>query len=145
MPSFTAIESLDAYPQVIIPTQHIPNGADVLKVKEPWCSMILSGRKSKEIRGSVTKKRGWIYISPSGFPNIVGQAWLENCTRITNESEWLSQTPEHCVSGKALPYKKTFAWHLKHAARFEVPVHHKAARGCVVWSHFESKEAKKNI
>lgn len=120
----------------MIPDEEIPEGSDVLKVMEPWCSMILSGRKVKEIRGSRTLKRGWIYISPSGSPNIVGRVRVDDCSSIQNVNEWVAQANEHCVADKKLPYAKTFAWHLSEAGRFETPVPHKAPRGCVVWSHF---------
>ena len=43
-----------------------------LLIKEPWISMILEGKKTWEIRGSATKRRGRIALVASGTGTVVG-------------------------------------------------------------------------
>ena len=50
----------------------VPTGASVFTVNECWASLILSGRKTMEIRTCNTLKRGTVYVAVSGLCEVWG-------------------------------------------------------------------------
>ena len=50
--------------------------SQALVVKKEWLDLILAGRKTWEIRGSPTGKRGWIRFAESQADGkLMGRAW----------------------------------------------------------------------
>ena len=71
-----------------------------LVVKKRWLDKILAGRKTWEIRGGPTTKRGWIHFAQSGSTGkLMGRARLVNCfsisptTHFTHDAQAAPQTP----------------------------------------------------
>ena len=57
---------------------------DLLLIKNPWLQLILRKRKTCEIRGSITHKRGLIHLGLSGSGGeIHGQARVTGCRLLT--------------------------------------------------------------
>ena len=57
---------------------------DLLLVKDPWLQLILRKRKTWEIRGSSTHKRGLIHLGLSGSGGeIHGRARITDCRLLT--------------------------------------------------------------
>lgn len=132
------IASLPPAAPVRLVRGHVPKGASILIIKEPWISLILDGRKSLEIRGQQCCKPAGerIYLAQSGGGGIVlGSAKFQVCMGPLTGSEWQATSARHCVAGKKLPYGcSTHAWQFDMPERFETPVpyHHKP--GVIVWA-----------
>ena len=95
---------------------------------------ILAGRKTLEIRGSSTSKRGWIHFAESqAGGKLRGRARLVNCFCIPTES-FHRHYKKHCVpSLSVVPYAKIYAWVLEDAEEFEKPFEFDQKRGAVIW------------
>lgn len=113
-----------------------------LLIRQPWIDLILSGKKTWEIRGSRTKIRGTIGLIQSQSGLIVGIADLVGCTpELTPEDiskSWklhLACDPE---VGHSMPYTHTYAWILLNAKRFEKPIPYKHPQGAVIWVNLEN-------
>lgn len=86
---------------------------------------ILAKKKFWEIRGSNTKIRGTIGLIESGSKMIVGCCELVNCLGPLSLKEMQNALKMHRIPDDELEkamYKKTFAWVLKNAKRFEKPI-----------------------
>lgn len=100
--------------------------------------MILTGRKVWEIRGSSTKKRGWIALIKSGSKQIYG---ICNLVDVRGPLSWW----EYVLNGNKqglklsdidffeLPYKKTYAWVLQSPVALDHPVDYVHPSGAVIW------------
>lgn len=106
-----------------------------LIVKSPWIDYILSGDKTWEIRGLRTKIRGEIGLIKSGSGRIYGKANLIDCFEISlpiyQSSIKMHMIPKEFLN--VLPYKKTFAWVLEKAERFDEPIPYIHPMGAVIW------------
>ena len=70
---------------------------DGLIVKKRWLNLILSGKKTIEIRGSNTKKIGQpIYLLESGT-NLVKGTCIIDSTYPISCSDWSEEREKHCV------------------------------------------------
>lgn len=107
---------------------------DGLIIKEKWLELILAGKKTWEIRGSRTKKRGTIYLIKSGSGQIVGQVDLIGCMELANE-QYERNSSRHCIGTgfSRLPYKKPYAWILDNAIRYKKPIPYTHPQGAVIW------------
>ncbi|SDC13886.1 ASCH domain-containing protein [Shouchella lonarensis] len=114
-------------------TEPITHG---LIVREPWASMILSGQKSIEIRGTNTKTRGPIAIIPSGTGTIAGVVYLVNVTgpldlhTYNRINIYYGNTKE---KETLLPYKRTYAWQLTTPYKLPSPLPYTHPTGAVIW------------
>ena len=93
-----------------------------LVVKKKWLDLIFAGRKTWEIRGSSTSKRGWIHFAESqAGGKLTGRARLVNCFPVPRES-FQRHYKKHCVPSLSMvPYITPYAWALEHAEKFEKP------------------------
>ena len=107
---------------------------EVLVVKEPWVGMILDGKKTWEIRGSATAKRGKIHLAASGGGGVlVGQCQLVDCYPV-GRSELADNVTKHWIKDLArVPYKKPHAWVLEKATRYSSPFTYKHPQGAITW------------
>ena len=107
---------------------------EVLVVKEPWVSMIIDGKKTWEIRGSATAKRGKIHVAASGCGGmLVGQCQLVDCFPVSS-SELAKNVTKHCIKDlKSVRYKKPHAWVLKKAVRYSSPFTYSHPNGAIIW------------
>ena len=105
-----------------------------LIVKKHWADLILSKDKTWEIRGSATKRRGWIHLAESAAGGkIVGRVFVEDSLPIKRK-DFAKHFKRHCVADmKVVAYARIFAWVLSKAERFEKPFSYKPKPGAVIW------------
>ena len=105
-----------------------------LVVKKKWLDLILAGRKTWEIRGSSTTKRGWIHFAESqAGGKLMGRARLVICYPVQRKS-FKQHFNHHCVpSVTMVPYLTPYAWVLEDAEKFEKPFEYEHKKGAVIW------------
>jgi len=109
-----------------------------LIIKSPWIEKILSGEKVWEIRGTATKKRGWIALIKSGSKKIFGVCRLIDVVGPLSLEEMLNTVDNHLVpleelKKDGLPYSKTFAWVLDRPVTLEKPLPYSHPSGAITW------------
>lgn len=110
---------------------------DGLIIKKHWLDLILSGKKTWEIRGSDTKKRGRIALIESGSGHVVGTCKLVDSYPVTLDDMEANQD-KHCIEPTLitithhLKYKYPNAWVLENAKRID-PVKYNHPQGAVIW------------
>ena len=111
--------------------------SDLLVIKPHWLELILNRRKTWEVRGTATAKRGLIHLAVSGGGGLIlGKASLVDCLPVEYD-ELRRHKDKHCIPEKTLPlvkYRKIFAWVLKDASRYQTPLKYKHSQGAVVWA-----------
>lgn len=105
-----------------------------LIVKEKWLNLILSGKKTWELRSSNTKTRGKILLIKSGSKQMFGECELVDSIKIDLE-QYKTNKDKHCINvNKAvLPYKNTYAWVLQNPQKYNNPIPYKHPMGAVIW------------
>lgn len=104
-----------------------------LIIKKPWIDYILDGKKTWEIRGCNTKTRGQIELIQSGSGLVVGSCEIIDCKELTLD-DYKNNTDKHNIQNvDDLPYKKTFAWIISKAKRYEIPRKYKHPQGAIIW------------
>ena len=104
---------------------------DALIIKKKWLDLIFDGRKTWELRGSRTYKRGKIGLIESGSGQIKGICELVDCISPISHKEFLENKDKHFSDSSS--YKKTFAWVIKNAKRYASPVFYKHPQGAIIW------------
>ena len=104
-----------------------------LIIRKPWIDLILSGRKTWEMRSRPTNIRGRIGLIEQGSGFIVGECNLDHCGEsITNYNlGWGDHL--HLISDRDLLVKWHVPWVLSCARRYEKPIPYKHPRGAVTW------------
>ncbi|MBH9964837.1 ASCH domain-containing protein [Rossellomorea oryzaecorticis] len=108
---------------------------NALIIKSPWIDRIFEGKKTWEIRGSNTKKRGKIALIKSGSGMVYGEVDLINSKEL-NLTEYQESRRFHGVESEAasvLPYQRTYAWVLDNPKIYKQPVPYKHPMGAVIW------------
>ena len=83
----------------------LPRQGDKISIlKEHWLDMILSHRKTLEVRGRALKA-GKYWLGCRGV--IRGKIVLADAIPIPDEDTWDSLRERHCVESSFLPYKST--------------------------------------
>ena len=104
-----------------------------LIIKKPWIDYILEGKKTWEIRGSKTNIREQIELIQSGSGLVVGSCKIVDCKEITLE-EYSNNKDKHKITDiTTLPYKRTYAWIIADAKRYENPRKYKHPQGAIIW------------
>ena len=104
-----------------------------LIIKKPWIDYILNGSKVWEIRGSKTNIRGQIELIQSGSGLVVGSCEIIDCKELTLE-DYKNNIDKHNIKNvEAIPYKKTYAWIITNAKRYETPRQYKHPNGAIIW------------
>ena len=104
-----------------------------LIIKKPWIDYILDGKKTWEIRGCRTNIRGQIELIQSGSGLVVGSCDIIDCKEIVLE-EYANSIDKHCITDTTtLPYKRTYAWIISDAIRYEAPREYKHPKGAIIW------------
>ena len=107
---------------------------DALIIKKPWINLILNGAKVWELRGSKTHKRGKIELIQSQSGLVVGSCLIVDCFELTKEIYYKGINYHHVkLNFYDLPYKKTFAWVISDATRYEKPRKYFHPKGAVIW------------
>lgn len=106
--------------------------AIALVIKEEWLHLVLAGKKTWEIRGSATARRGRVHLAkPGGL--IVGSACVAGCAKIPKQ-DFAKHIGKHCVpTFSMVPYAEVWAWHLKSVVKYQKPFPYYHAPGAIVW------------
>jgi len=107
-----------------------------LIIKENWLNLILSGKKTWEIRSSNTKKVGQkIGLIQSGSGKIYGECTIINSMPVKKEILY-KNISKHQVSKEdinKLNYKHPHAWVLADVKKYKSPKNYKHLQGAVIW------------
>ena len=110
-----------------------------LIIKQPWIDYILEGKKSWEIRGGRTYIRDKIELIQSGSGLVVGSCELIDCKELTLE-DYKNNVDKHNIHDiDLLPYKRTYAWVITNAKRYETPGQYKHPNGAIIWVNLQER------
>jgi hypothetical protein len=109
-----------------------------LSVKQPWASLIMSGRKTLEIRGVAIKYRGPLAICSSQVPDKAAVARLD-CTgplgaflgtvQVVGCRPFTNPLDQELALVGLDPARKLFAWELFDPQKLRIPPPIKGALG----------------
>ena len=107
-------------------------GDRILIFRAHWLSLIISGQKTLEIRGSPLRS-GKYFLGCKG--KIYGVADLGEPSRIASKAEWAALKSQHLVDTLEMPYQRTFAIPIVRVTALHLyPYNHpKGAIGIVVY------------
>ena len=106
---------------------------DALIIKKPWIDYILSGKKTWEIRGCATTKRGKIELIQSGSGLVVGCCNLTDCFKVSKQ-ELANATSKHLIEdAQNITYKNIYAWVLNDVQKYKTPKKYKHPKGAIIW------------
>lgn len=114
-----------------------------LIVDQPWIDLILSGRKTWEMRRTGTSYRGWFGLIRKGSGQVVGVARLTGSGSPLTPAEMIAaidqhHIPEHMIRSGAVA-KWTTPWHLSHARPLNPSVAYSHPYGAVTWVNLEDE------
>ena len=106
-----------------------------LIIKEPWISLILSRRKTWELRSRDTRVRGRIALIRKGSGTVIGVADLVGTLPKLSRSKLISNVKKHQAPAREFrgDLKYTTAWVLRRAMRLNKPVAYRHPAGAVIW------------
>jgi len=105
-----------------------------LTVRDPWASLVLTGEKTWELRGSSTAKRGTIYVIKSGTGRVFGSVQMIEVIGPLSLNELRAAEALHGVRDiEAPPYEKTYAWVFAYPVLFTEPVPYEHPNGARTW------------
>lgn len=109
-----------------------------LIIKPHWADLILSGKKTWEIRGSRTHLRGRIAIIKSGTGKVYGTVELTDCIPCSI-GRFKTYKDKHCIedSNVAFRYNQAWAWVVKNPIIYPEPIPYKHPQGAVIWVNLE--------
>ena len=108
-----------------------------LIIKKKWLDLIVSKKKTLEIRGCNTNKQNkTIYLLESGTHKVVATAVISSTYPISC-SDWSEEREEHCVdisySDLKKRYKTPYAWVLSDVTPIKDIWYYKHPQGAVIW------------
>ncbi|MBQ8424607.1 MAG: ASCH domain-containing protein [Clostridia bacterium] len=104
-----------------------------LIIKQPWIDYILEGKKTWEIRGCKTNIRGQIELIQSGSGLVVGSCEIVDCKELTLEDYACNSDKHNIAEITTLPYKRTYAWIIANAKRYNIYRKYKHPQGAIIW------------
>jgi hypothetical protein len=108
-----------------------------LIIDEPWIGLILSGKKTWEMRSANTKIRGAIGLIRKRSGQVVGIADLVDCRPPLNQRDYAGQETFHRIppdrQPRAISGGWTRPWVLANARRLRQPVPYRHPSGAVIW------------
>lgn len=110
---------------------------DGLIIKKKWLDLILSGKKTIEIRGNYTSKIGVpIYLLESGTHRVRGTCMIKTVYPISC-GDWSEKRVRHCVNISYQELKKRYknphAWVLADVEKWEDTSYYTHPKGAVIW------------
>jgi len=113
-----------------------------LLIKSPWIDLILSGKKTWEIRGKNTQNRDTIALIKSGTKTIVGIARITDVKGpFTSIKDFSLHSDKHLTPNEeiedGLPYEETYAWVLSDVTPLYEPVPYEHPMGSIIWVNLE--------
>ena len=109
---------------------------DILVIKEEFGSQILNGKKTWELRGSNTKKRGTISIAYSGTNKRFGTVELVDSIPLTRElyeKNYSKHRSTGTWEGLKDSYKNPHAWVMKNPKLYSEPIPYEHKHGAIIW------------
>ena len=108
-----------------------------LIIKREWLDLIISGKKTMEIRGSDTHKIGeTIYLLESGSGRVRGTCKIAG-SRLMTYQNWEKEKIHHCVNISFIAlnkiYHTAYGWILENVQPIEEDVFYKHPKGAVIW------------
>jgi hypothetical protein len=117
-----------------------------IPIKEPWIDMILSRKKTWEIRSKFTKKIGLVALIRSGLGTVVAVAKLSKVIQLTQSIARKNvrlMGVSRLSEDEALNCDGAYAWVLKVVIKFKTPVPYKHPPGAVTWVTLDEQTTKK--
>lgn len=116
-----------------------------LIIKKKWLDLILSGKKTFEIRGTRTShKHEKIALIESVTGRLRGYAVIDDCIQILGEKPWESIRERACVPWNYITlkahYRKPCAWMLNNVEKEHKIIHVKRPTGSVIWVNLDNCE-----
>ena len=102
-------------------------GDKILVFKEEWLKMIMSRKKTLEVRGQAFQS-GTYWLGCKG--KIKAQAILGRPCKI-DSVEWAARQGEHRVPGSVLPYKKTYGLPVLYVKAIKKEIEYVHPRGAI--------------
>lgn len=108
-----------------------------LIIKKKWLNLIVSGKKTIEIRGNNTQRQNeTIYLLESGTHRVVATAIISSTYPISC-SDWAEERDKHCVdisyTDLKKRYKTPYAWVLSKIKLIKDIWYYKHPQGAVIW------------
>jgi hypothetical protein len=107
--------------------------AMALTVKKEWLDLILAGKKTWEIRGTSTDRRGLIHFAQSGSGQLRGRAKLVGCRQLDRDTFMQHKRFHQIRNVKMVKYKKIWAWILEDAEPHDMPFDYSHKQGAVIF------------
>lgn len=104
-----------------------------LVIRKPWIDLILSGKKTWEMRSAATKIRGRIALIEAGSGLIAGESVLTGCIALFDSCDYIEHQDKHCITDLSLLEKWNCAWQLEGAKRYDEPIPYSHPMGAVIW------------
>ena len=110
-----------------------------LIIDEPWVSLIVSGKKTWEMRSRNTQVRGRIGLIRKGSKTIVGVADLVGTLPKLSRSDLKASVAKHRVPACEISedFKHSTAWVLERARPLREPVAYRHPAGAVIWVNLD--------
>ena len=106
----------------------------VLLMKARWLDLILSGKKTWEIRGTQTTQRGIIHLALSGAGGqIAGQCRITKSYTINRKTLSKHFTKHRIEDLSIVTYRKPHVWEISHVRRYKQPFLFDHPQGAVIW------------
>ena len=109
----------------------------ILKVKEPWISDILAGKKIWEMRGNHTRTRGPVVLGNDGL--LRGIVEIQNSLKLDQEAVVQNADKHRCQPAMLQSLGYDHAWVLANAFKFDQPVAYDHHTGCISWIRLENQ------
>lgn len=106
-------------------------------IKKEWLDLIVSGKKTLEIRGHSTQKLNQpIYLLESGTRRVRAICSITS-SALLDEYNWEKLKQEHCVDITFAElnriYRKAYGWKLTNIEPIEDIWHYTHPKGAVIW------------
>jgi ASCH domain len=108
-----------------------------LIIREPWISLLLSGKKIWELRSRSTTIRGRVGLIRSGSGLIVGTTELTECLAPLTRKEMYASIKRHQVPAEDIPAALkagwTTPWVMRNTKPLKTPKRYEHPAGAVTW------------
>ena len=99
----------------------------ILLVEKKWLDLILSGKKTMEVRGMENKKnvKKHLWLCANGSFKVSGRVFFAKSVKLSSASAWRDARSQHLVESANPPYRNTYGWqfsqlqHVKPAIQIE--------------------------
>lgn len=100
-------------------------------IRQPWADLILSGKKTWEIRGSRCNIRGWVGLVCQG--QWVGNVKISDSLELSLSQYQQNQGKHQVPDTTSCRYKNINAWVITDFKKFKTPKKYTHKPGCVIW------------